>query len=240
MMDDMAPLERPHLRGGGPHATRVVLIFHGGREHGTRTARATQSTYLRMLDFYAALRRAASDQTAVYLLRHRVRGWNPDTGRTPDPVVDGQWALVELARRHPRARVALLGHSMGGRTAFALASHESVVGVCGLAPWLPVAEPLPDPAGSTGFVIAHGTSDRMTSAPLSLAYAERLRDAGGRVARFELAGGKHALLDHAGLWRRFAVTTTLGLVGDAPLPERVASALSPRTGPLGLNEPLTA
>jgi hypothetical protein len=33
------------------------------------------------------------------------------------------------------------------------------------------------------------------------------------------------MLDRAGLWRRFAVSTTLGLVGAAPLPSTVAASL---------------
>ena len=65
----------------------------------------------------------------------------------------------------------------------------------------------------------------MTSAPLSLEYAHRLRAAGGRVARFELPGAKHAMLNRPGLWRRLAVSSALGLVGAGPLPPAVAAAL---------------
>jgi acetyl esterase/lipase len=213
-----------------------VLVLHGGSEHGRERTSPTQTSYLRMLDFYVSLRRR-SYSTAIYLLRFRVRGWNAAHG-VPDPVSDARWALDELTRRHPGAPIALLGHSMGGRCAFAAAAHPAVVGVCGLAPWLPDAEPLPGRIGDTSYVIAHGTSDRMTSAPLSLAYAERLRAAGGHVARFELEGGRHSLLDRAGLWRRFAVRTTLGLVGEAPMPAGVAAALDGKVGRAGLTGPM--
>ena len=135
-------------------------------------------------------------------------------------MADARWALDRISAQLPGAPIALLGHSMGGRTAFAVADDPRVVGVCGLAPWLPDGEPLPPADSDARFVIAHGTADPTTSAPLSLAYAERLRAQGAAVARFELPDAKHALLDKPRLWRRFAVRTTLGLVGDRPAPGR--------------------
>jgi predicted alpha/beta-hydrolase family hydrolase len=225
-----------HLMGGARKADYVVLVLHGGREHGAEPTSAFQTAYLRMLDFYLGLKRSSSS-TAVYLLRFRVRGWNASRA-VPDPVADARRALAELTRRHPGAPIAVLGHSMGGRTAFAIADDPAVVGVCTLAPWLPTAEPLPTRIDGTSFVIAHGTADQMTSPALSLAYAERLRAASGHVARFELVGGKHALLDQSRLWRRFAVRTTLGLVGQAPLPPAVAAALASDSDFEGLRIPL--
>jgi len=182
---------------------------------------STQTAYLRMLDFYMSLRMHKSRQTAVYLLRYRVRGWNSER-LVPDPVADARWALDQISAKLPGVPVTVLGHSMGGRTAFAIADDPRVIGVCGLAPWLPEGEPLPPADSPTRFVIAHGTADPTTSAPLSLAYAERLRAQGNAVARFEMSEAKHALMDKPGLWRRFAVRTTLGLAGDRALPEAVA------------------
>ena len=213
----------PHLRGGGDGATRAVLVLHGGREHGHMPTSSRQLSYLRMFDVYWGLGRASKD-VAAYLLRFRVRGWNPDEP-VPDPVRDARWALDEIARRQPGATVAIVGHSMGGRTGFAVSDHPLVVGVCGLAPWLPDGEPLPTALDRVSYVIAHGTGDRMTSAPLSLEYARRLRAAGGRVARFEIPDAKHAMLDRPRLWRRLAISSALGLVGAGPLPPAVAAAL---------------
>jgi alpha-beta hydrolase superfamily lysophospholipase len=141
-------------------------------------------------------------------------------------VRDARYALDEIARRQPGAPISIVGHSMGGRTAVAVADHPSVVGVCGLAPWLPDGEPLPPSLDGLSYVFAHGTADRTTSPSLSLEYARRLRAAGGRVARFELPGARHGMLERPGLWRRFAVSTTLGLVGAAPLPPAVSEALA--------------
>jgi alpha-beta hydrolase superfamily lysophospholipase len=235
---------RARLRGGAPPGvaavTSAILVLHGGREHSIQPTASNQPSVVRMLDMYVGLRRH-SRAAAVYLLRHRVRGWNPDAtgGAEPDPVVDARWALDRITERHRDLPVSLLGHSMGGRTAFAVADDPRVVGVCGLAPWLPDGEPLVQTRADQRFVIAHGTADRMTSAPASLRYAERLRAAGATVARFELDGGGHALLNRPLLWHRFAVRVPLGLVGDRELPAAVREALE-RSGPGTLRLPLEA
>lgn len=226
----MTPRRSPRLHGGAPRGakavTSAVLILHGGQDHSVEPTTGTQLSLLRMLDMYAGLRRR-SRASAIYLLRYRVRGWNADpTGRVePDPVTDARWALDEISARHPDVSIALLGHSMGGRTAFAVAGDDRVGGVCGLAPWLPEGEPVVAARADQRFVIAHGTADRMTSAPASLAYAGRLRSAGARVVRLELSGGRHALLDKPFLWHRLAVSVSLALVGEGAFPPAVHSAL---------------
>lgn len=232
------------LHGGAPRqvdqVTSAVLVLHGGREHGIEPTTARQLSVIRMLDMYVGLRRQ-SREAAVYRLRHRVRGWNPDsTGRAePDPVVDARWALDQITDRHGEVPIALLGHSMGARTAFAVAPDPRVAGVCGLAPWFPAGEPLVAARADQRFVIAHGTSDRMTSAPASLLYAERLRASGAQVARFELEGAGHSMLARPLLWHRFAVAVTLGLAGDRELLPAVAAAFEPRD-PRALRLPLTS
>ncbi len=231
MLEGMTTKALPRLRGGptGDRTDTAVLVLHGGRERGTMATSPFQLSYLRMLDMYAGLR-SQSRSCAVYVLRYRLRGWNSGRG-TPDPVTDARWALDQLSESHPGAPIALLGHSMGARTAFAVAGDPRIVGVCALAPWLPQSEPLPPVRSDIRYVIAHGTSDRMTSPPLSMSYAMRLRAAGSQVARFEFAGGKHALLDQPALWHRFAVRTTLGLVGDHPLPPAIEAALNDNLTP---------
>jgi serine aminopeptidase S33 family len=231
-MSGRTRLSIPMLRGGRPGADSAVLILHGGQEENRSPTSPLQSSYLRMLDFYWGLQRR-SQRSAVYLLRFRLRGWNAEFG-TPDPVVDARWVLDEISRRHPAAQVAILGHSMGGRTGFAVADHSSVAGICALAPWLPDNEPLPPSRPGQRFVIAHGAADRMTSSQQSWAYAQRLRDAGRSVTRFELPRGRHALLDRPALWHAFAVRTTLGLVGDGPLPQGVVAGLNGRVTDLAI------
>ncbi len=243
MLVTMTKQTIPHLHGGGGgrQAQSAVLVLHGGREHGTMATSPFQLSYLRMLDMYAGLRRQ-SRSCAVYLLRYRLRGWNSAHG-VPDPVLDARWALERIAADHGDVPIGLLGHSMGARTAFAVCDDPRVVGVCALAPWLPEREPLPPVRGGARYVIAHGTSDRMTSPLLSMRYARRLREAGSQAARFEFDGGKHALLDEPALWHQFAVRTTLGLVGDRPLPAAIEAALDGDLNPgldLALSSALTA
>lgn len=215
--------DRPVLRGGGPGAAAAVLVLHGGQEANPAPTRRSHLPSLRMLDLYAGLRLRSRD-CAVYRLRYRVVGWNGNLDE-PDPVVDARWALDRIADLQGDVPVALLGHSMGGRTALAVADRPTVVGVCALAPWLPEREPLVPPRPDLRVVLAHGTADRMTSAELAARYAARLRATGVAVARFEQPDGRHALLDQPWLWHRFAVTTTLGLVGDRPLPRAVRAGL---------------
>ncbi|MGI8433860.1 MAG: alpha/beta hydrolase [Nocardioidaceae bacterium] len=226
-----------HLQGGRRNARAAVLLLHGGREYGTMPTRLTQLSYLRMLDMFVDLR-TRGRRTAVHLLRYRVRGWNAGAP-LPDPVTDARWALDQITSAHPDAPIALVGHSMGGRTALRVADHPQVVGVCGLAPWLPPGEPLAPADAGTAYVLAHGTGDRVTSAQASLAYAQRLRGTGALVARFELPGAGHGMLESAGLWRRFAVSTALGLVDEATLPPTVLAALE-SYDPSTLQLPLAA
>ncbi len=226
----MSDAGSPTLHGGLPRsrgpAASAVLVLHGGRETSEQVTAGNQLAVLRMLDMYVGLRRQSSS-AAVYLLRYRVRGWNADpAGRAePAPVADARWAIDRIVDRHGAVPVVLLGHSMGGRTAFAVADDARVVGVCALAPWLPAGEPLPPVHPDQRLVIAHGAADRTTSPTASLNYAQRLRAAGASAARFELAGGRHSLLENAVLWHRFAVGVSLGLLGDGELPAAVAAAL---------------
>jgi acetyl esterase/lipase len=118
----------------------------------------------------------------------------------------------------------------------AVTSTPGVVGVCALAPWLPTDEPLPPQDGSRRFVIAHGSADRMTSPTGSEAYARRLRDRGDSVTFVVQQGGRHALLDGFWDWHRFAVRSTLAMVGAAPWPIALRAAFDDGSRPLDLRE----
>ena len=224
----------PRLRGGRAGASSAILVLHGGREHGHEATHPGQLAHLRMLDLYLGLRRSGPD-CAVYLLQHRVRGWNAGLAE-PSPVADARWALSQIRAAHQDVPIALLGHSMGGRTAMAVAATPGVVGVCALAPWLPTDEPLPPQDGSRRIVIAHGSADRTTSPGESEAFARRLRDRGDSVTFVVQPGGRHALLDGFWDWHRFAVRSTLAMVDAAPWPIALRAALDDGSHPLDLRE----
>jgi pimeloyl-ACP methyl ester carboxylesterase len=212
----------------------IVLILHGGQATSIKRADRRRGPYLRMIPFAAALHgRGRARGLSVRLLRYRYRGWNePEL----HPLVDAKWALDHLREQHPDAPVALLGHSMGGRTALRVADHPAVVAVCALAPWTREGEPVHQLAGRS-VLIAHGDRDRVTDPRLSYQFAVRARAASDRVCRFDVLGDGHAMLrrprDWTALVTRF-IEPTLGLADPDPL---ITDAMA-RPIPEGLSVPL--
>lgn len=148
---------------------------------------------------------------AVWLLRNRVRGWNAGPDHEPDPVRDARAALGLAAASLPGVRTALVGHSMGGRTACALAGQKSVVGVCALAPWLPAGTPVTPLVGKV-LVVAHGSADARTSALVSREFAQRARDAGCDATYVDIPGAGHAMLRPWLVWDEVVRRATLGML----------------------------
>lgn len=170
---------------------------------------------------FAAAAKKVDPSAVVGLMRYRYRGWN---GAAADPSADLRVVLDRLPSRI--TRVVLVGHSMGGRAVVAQGNHPKVVGVLGLAPWLPENEP------SVGFsgpvVFAHGDRDRITSPALTASFADRLRLAGTPVGVLRVEGEQHAMLNRAGDWtelvRRF-IQHTLGS-GDTFVKETLTTELA--------------
>ncbi|GAB3141726.1 alpha/beta hydrolase [Amycolatopsis sp. NPDC004378] len=193
----------------------VVLVLHGGAEHGTGRVPPWKLAFLRMVPIARALHRAGRrDGVEVRLLRNRRYGWNAPV---LDPVEDARWALERIRADHPGLPVVLVGHSMGGRVALRVADDPAVRGVCALAPWTPRGEPVEAVAGRS-VLIVHGTRDRMTSPAESHAFAERAEGVAARVARFEIANEGHAMLRRSSVWTRLTTAFTLevfaGDIGD--------------------------
>lgn len=187
----------------------VALLLHGGRSRGHGRVTARQLAVLRMLPFASSLRRAGrADGLAVARLRYRERGWN---GEQRSPVADAQWALDELGRRFPDVPVALVGHSMGGRTAFYAAGHRNVDAVVGLAPWLEPGDPVEQLAGRR-ILIVHGSLDRMTSATESAAYARRAAGVARSVSYIGVKADAHAMLKRAAVWHELATGYVTGVL----------------------------
>ncbi|MFJ8966121.1 alpha/beta hydrolase [Lentzea sp. NPDC102401] len=208
----------------------VVLVLHGGREHGTGPVRRLNLAYLRMVPLARALRAPGVE---VWSMRYRVRGWNAPS---LDPVKDAQWALAKITEQHPGVPIVLVGHSMGGRTALRVAGHPSVVAVCALAPWLVPGEPFEQLRGKA-LLIAHGDQERMTDPAQSLRFARQAKTVTDRVARFSVVGDGHAMLKRARDWTRLVVAFVHGELGLEPVAPDIANAME-EASPRGLDVPL--
>ncbi len=177
-----------------------MLLAHGGQEHSLEEPHDWRHAVLRMWPFAAAAQQVAP-RARVALLRYRYRGWNGDAAHA---AADLRRLLAEVG--DSIERVVLVGHSMGGRAVLAAADEPRVVGVLGLAPWLPAGEPqrlLRD----RPVVLAHGALDTTVDPRLTVRYAERARRSGVPLGLYVAAGEAHALLCRYGDWdelvRRF-------------------------------------
>ena len=211
-----------HVAGPGD-AREMVLIAHGGQEHSLEEPHDWRHALLRMWPLAQAAHRAAP-RAQVGLLRYRYRGWNGDEAHAAADLRQVLGALPAGVER-----VALVGHSMGGRAVMSVLADDgfpAAVGVLGLAPWLPVDEPAPRPRDGTLVVLAHGALDRTVDPRLTTAFARRAREAGVPLALFEAAGEEHALLARHGDWdalvRRF-VRSSLGTARDEDLARAVSA-----------------
>lgn len=183
----------------------VALLLHGGKDRSTRAVDSRSASWRRM----AAVQRAVSpalqaEGVATWLLRWSVRGWNGGGG----PVADARRALARVGAEHPGAPVALLGHSMGARTAVHVADHPQVRGVVALAPWFLPGDPVDALAGRR-LVAAHGRRDRITSARATRAYVERAAPLASSAAFVDMGRVGHYLLTRVDAWHEVATTEVL-------------------------------
>ena len=196
----------------------VALVLPGGRADSFAATSARQLTGVRMRPFARSLHsRAGRSGLAVWLVRYQVRGWN---GGRMSPVADVRWALDEVRRRHGDLPVALVGHSMGGRTAMRVADDESVRGVVGLAPWLPDSEPV-DHLRGRRLLVAHGSADRVTSPRAARRFVERAAAVGADAHFVAVHGEMHAMIFRPRTWHALATAYALDVLGVRPLPEKV-------------------
>jgi dienelactone hydrolase len=203
----------------------VVLLAHGGKElsHQAPHRRGGAVTRMRMIA-RAVAPRLAGRGVAVHTMCFRYQGWNGDERA---PVPDVRWAAARLAERYGGVPIVLGGHSLGGRAVVNAADAPHVVGVLGLAPWLPDAEPTVQLAGRR-LLVAHGTRDRVTSPRSSYEYAARARAEGHDVARIVLPGSGHTLLSRARDWNRLVLAFSHTCLLDQPGSAEAASTRPPR------------
>ncbi|GAA4835362.1 alpha/beta hydrolase [Kitasatospora terrestris] len=195
-------------------ARAAVLLLPGGRSEGLDPPGRLDLPARRMTPFARAVRRRLpGDVVLTARVRYRCRGWN---GPRADPVRDARRALDELAAFAPHLAVVLVGHSMGGRAALAVADHPRVRGVVALAPWCPPGEPV-DHLARRSLVVLHDPHDRRTSAAQSFAFARRAAAAGARVQTVPMPRGGHAMLRGASAWHRLAVDAVASVLTGLPL-----------------------
>ena len=178
------------------------------------TVRASQVAVLRLRSVASAV--ARTDGVAVYRLQLAIRGWN---GTGAAAMRDARWALAELRTRHPGLPIVLVGHSMGGRMSFRLGGDPDVIGVVGLAPWLPPDEPIKQ-LTRTKVSVIHGSRDRTISERSTRPFLARLAATGVAVDHTELTGTGHAMLRRWRVWHALtaAAVTSIRVRSVVTLP----------------------
>ncbi len=196
-----------HRAGRRHDAGSVVLMLHGGDENpNTKPVWPWWPPVLRMWAIVPWLTRGPG-RPAVYLLRDAAQGWNGGAG----PIKDARWAIAVLRQRYPRRPIVLVGHSMGGRVGAEVVGERDVVGVVGLAPWLPNGEPVTDLSGRQ-LVLIQGSADRSVPAGQTRAWVDRARQQcaesrlpASTVSYLEIPGGGHTMLRFLPLWHGLTV-----------------------------------
>lgn len=190
--------------------TALILMLHGGQQASREPVDHTSASWQRSRLMQRRIaRRAHAAGASLWLLRYRHRGWN--AAAEPSPVPDARWALEQVRRAHGPVPVVLLGHSMGARTAVAVADDPSVTAVVGLAPWWPPREPVRTLAGKH-LAAAHGRADPITSLDATEAYLRRASAVARSTELVDMGGLGHYMVRGMGTWDRFAVSRSLAFL----------------------------
>ena len=200
----------------------VVLVLHGGAVDGRELNHPWSHNVARLVPFARALKRVPGP-IAVARLRFRYRGWN---GEEQSPVLDARWGIAQARARYPDSPIALVGHSMGGRTAMHVADEAGVRLVIGLAPWIEKGDPRPGDGQRT--VLIHGDRDIICPLWASRATVEAMQADGHAASLVRVARSDHAMLVRATLWQ--------ALVSDvvaATFAAELGGTGEPRSGPIG-------
>jgi len=188
-------------------------MLHGGQERSHAPVENKDASWWRMALMARSLTRFARKHSlALIVVQYRKRGWNDNVD--PDPVKDARWALAEITTHYGSVPVALVGHSMGGRTACRAADGDNIAGVVALAPWLPKGEPVAALAGKHLRVI-HGSRDKWTSSRSSRDFVERCRGHAASATWTAMPGVGHFMLRRVGKWNRFVEDSVSDILGLA-------------------------
>jgi pimeloyl-ACP methyl ester carboxylesterase len=201
-------------RDPGRRPDGLVLMLHGGAADGLTEVDHRSASWRRsrwMMDQISG--RLLEAGVSVWLLRYAVRGWNSAVSSPPSPVPDARWALGQVRSTYGGVPVVLLGHSMGGRTAVAVADDPSVTGVVALAPWLPSDEPNATLRGKD-LVAAHGRRDKITSARATREFVRRAERVAASAQFEDMGPAGHYMFRRRSAWNDVAAAWSLALLGD--------------------------
>lgn len=198
----------------------LVLMLHGGQPDSHELVGERSTSWLRSRGMQRQVaRRLHRRGVSLWLLRYTHRGWNAGAGTDPSPVPDARWALDQARSELGALPVVLLGHSMGARTAVAVADDALVTGVVALAPWFPPGEPV-STLGGKHLVAAHGRADRITSFAATAAFVRRAGSVAASAELLDMGGLGHYMLRGHRRWNDIAVTRSLRLVQERHSPPR--------------------
>lgn len=172
------------IRVRGPAGAPVVLCVNGGQRAAVPGTWSASLEWLveRLAPRFPAVRFAE--------VRYRIKSWE----HLDSCIADARAALEAVAGR----QTLLVGFSMGGAVGSVVADDPSVIGLVGLAPWLPHQLPIDALAGKR-FRVIHGALDRAlpgipgVSAASSRAGFERALRAGAEGDYTLLRGAVHGV-----------------------------------------------
>ncbi len=130
------------VTGDGPTA---VVCVNGGQ------ASEVEGTWSASLEWLVGRLAPQFPRIAFAEVRYRIKSWK----RLDDCVADARAAIRTVGAE----RTLLLGFSMGGAVSISAADEPGVVGVLGLAPWIPDRLALEALRGKR-FDVLHGSLDR--------------------------------------------------------------------------------
>jgi dienelactone hydrolase len=194
------------LRVTGPAGADAVICVNGGRHA------PVEGTWSASLEWLARHLAPRHPELRFAEVRYRIKSWQ----RLDWCIADTRAAISELGAQ----RVLLVGFSMGGAVSAAAGDDATVVGVLGLAPWLPDRLPL-DTLKGKRLRVLHGGLDRAlpgipgVSPDSSRRGFERALAAGAHGEYSVVRGGMHGLalrrpggrlvpLPRAGRWLQLA------------------------------------
>ncbi len=190
-----------------PGGRAAVVCVNGG------SGREVEGTWSATLEWLVGRLAPEFRGMSFVEVRYRIKSWKQLTR-----CIDDCRAAIALAADGGAEEVALLGFSMGGAVAIAVADHPRVTTVVGLAPWIPDRLDVSALDGRR-LAIVHGSLDRWlpgvpgVSPKSSLRGFERIRLRGIDAAHTIVSGGVHGLavrspgggtipLPRAGRWAR--------------------------------------